>query len=108
MRDPQEALAAARAAAARAPAEPPAPALGPAGEEDPGGRLLRWALIQPDLAEVYSTRRLGAPITWLKRLLIRLLAHYLDQVIAQQSRFNAEVAAHVLALEQRVRELEQR
>jgi hypothetical protein len=29
-------------------------------------------------------------------------------VIAQQSRFNAEVAAHVLALEQRVRELEQR
>jgi hypothetical protein len=107
MREPREALAAARQAAAASPA--------PADEEtridsgaDRGRRLMRWAIIRPDLAEVYSTRRFGAPITWFKRLLIRFLGHYLDQVIAQQSRFNAEVAAHVIALEQRVRELESR
>ena len=47
------------------------------------------------------------PITAIKRLLIRMLAQYLGQMSAQQSRFNAQVAAHVLRLEERVHALEQ-
>ena len=70
-------------------------------------RLATWAVIEPEEAEVYSTRRLGAPITLLKRLLVRLLRQYLVQISAQQSRFNAHVAAHVISLEDRVLALEQ-
>lgn len=70
-------------------------------------RLATWAVIEPEEAEVYSTRRLGAPITLLKRLLVRLLRQYLVQISAQQSRFNAHVAALVISLEDRVRALEQ-
>jgi hypothetical protein len=70
-------------------------------------RLAMWAVIEPEEAEVYSTRRLGAPITWLKRLLVRLLRQYLVQIAAQQSRFNAHVAAHIISLEDRVLALEQ-
>jgi hypothetical protein len=55
---------------------------------------------------VRSTRRLGAPITWIKRGVLRFLRQYLDQVLAQQSRFNAHVAAHVMSLDDRVRRLE--
>jgi hypothetical protein len=69
-------------------------------------RLAAWAVIEPEEAEVYSTRRLGAPITLLKRFLVRLLRQYLVQISAQQSRFNAHVAAHVISLEDRVAELE--
>jgi hypothetical protein len=70
-------------------------------------RLAAWAVIEPEEADVYSTRRLGAPITLLKRLLVRLLRQYLVQISAQQSRFNAHVAAHVISLEDRVAALEQ-
>jgi hypothetical protein len=107
VRDPEEALAQARRAAA---------ASGDLDEdawsfEDPAQsarRLAEWAIIEPEQAEVYSTRRLGKPITAVKRLLIRLLSQYLGQMSAQQSRFNAQVAAHVLRLEKRVAELERR
>ena len=34
------------------------------------GKLLEWAAIEPDVALMRSTRRGGAPITWLKRLLL--------------------------------------
>ena len=66
--------------------------------EDPvsARRLAEWAIIEPDEAEVYSTRRYGRPITAVKRLLVRLLRQYFGQVTAQQSRFNAQVAAHVI------------
>ncbi|MGI8863914.1 MAG: hypothetical protein ACR2JH_05855 [Solirubrobacteraceae bacterium] len=107
MKDPAEALAAARRAA------------GGQGQPDPANRskrldqlsvsarrLAEWAIIEPEQAEVYSTRRLGGPITALKRLLIRLLSQYLGQMSAQQSRFNAHIAAHVMRLEERVDELE--
>jgi hypothetical protein len=107
VRDPQEALAAARrAAAAQSPVDT---------EEAPwqldvsvasARRLAEWAIIEPEQAEVYSTRRFGWPITALKRLLIRLLSQYLGQMSAQQSRFNANIAAHVIRLEERVAELE--
>jgi hypothetical protein len=109
VKDPAEALAAARAAAALRPQS---------GADEGGGwrleagtasarRLAEWAIIEPEHAEVYSTRRFGGPITALKRLLIRLLAQYLGQMSAQQSRFNAHIAAHVIQLEERVQALEE-
>jgi hypothetical protein len=108
VRDPEEALAAARRAAA---AQPPVDT-----DEAPwhlevsaasARRLAEWAIIEPEQAEVYSIRRFGRPITALKRLLIRLMSQYLGQMSAQQSRFNANIAAHVIRLEERVAELEQ-
>jgi len=107
VREPDEALAAARlAAGSQAPEDGP-----PWTLEDPAfsaTRLVEWAVLAPEEAKVYSTRRLGQPITLLKRGLVRLLRQYLNEVNAQQSRFNALVAAHVMRLEQRVEELERR
>ncbi len=105
MKQPQEALEAARRAAAGAPDEPDQSA----DVDDPGlraRRLVEWAIIEPEEAKVYSTRPYGKPITVLKRLLVRLLRQYLVEVSAQQSRFNSAVAAHVLHLEERVETLE--
>lgn len=111
MRSPEEALAAARAAAARESgsqaAQPELPLGSGETQRDSLRRLSGWAMIEPNEAEIYSTRRLGAPITALKRLLVRLLRQYLVQVSAQQSRFNANMVAHLLALEERVAELEE-
>jgi hypothetical protein len=109
MRDPEEALAAARRAAAAAgkPTEPDGP---PWSLQDPSvstRRLAEWAIIEPEPGQVYSTRRYGRPITAIKLLLVRMLRQYIGQMSAQQSRFNAHVAAHVLRLEERVTELEQ-
>ena len=69
-------------------------------------RLAEWSVIKPDVERVYSTRRLGAPITLFKRLLLRLLRQYVDEAIAQETRYNALATAHILNLEERVRELE--
>jgi len=107
VKDPQQALEAAR----RAAAADPDPDAVEWTLEDPtmaSKRLVEWAIIDPDLARVYSTRRYGRPLTALKRLLVRFLAQYLNEVSAQQSRFNAAVAAHVMRLEERVAELERR
>jgi hypothetical protein len=71
-------------------------------------RLLEWALIEPDPRLVRSTRALGAPITWLKRLLVRMLRQHLAQISSQQSRFNIQLTAFVAELEDRVAELERR
>ena len=112
MKEPEQALAAARAAAARRAAAGDGPdAADDAGwDEQPSGdsarRLADWAIIEPDRGHVYSTRRYGRPITAVKLLLIRLLRQYIGQMSAQQSRFNAQVAAHVVRLEERVAELE--
>lgn len=112
MTEPERALEQARAAAASMRAG------GAYGDEEPGStalepaptpgveRLLEWALIEPDEREVRSTRRLGAPVTWLKRGLLRLLAQYHAQLIADQTRFNVHLLGHLRALEQRVDELE--
>ena len=105
MKDPEEALAAARAVVAGRP---------PDTDQDwrldssvdRARRLRLWAIIQPEVIEVGSTRRFGSGITRLKRGLIRLLSQYLNQLAAQESRFNADVAAHVISLEERVRKLE--
>jgi hypothetical protein len=103
MREPQEALEAARGAAAGQPEETDGQ-LGDAELAD--RRLVEWAIIEPDEAKVYSTRSYGQPITLFKRLLVRLLRQYLLEVSAQQSRFNTLLAARVVELEKRVEKLE--
>ncbi|HEX3691193.1 MAG TPA: hypothetical protein VHV28_15945 [Solirubrobacteraceae bacterium] len=108
MKDPRDALEAARAAAASIPGAAEADGA-PWSEDAPvdsARRLARWAIIEPDAGQVYSTRRYGRPITAVKRGLVLLLRQYIGQVSAQQSRFNAEVAAHVVRLEERVAGLE--
>jgi hypothetical protein len=64
-------------------------------------KLMEWAVIQTDGELVRSTRRLGAPITWLKRMLRHLLRQELGQAYAQQSRFNLMVATRLAELEDR-------
>jgi hypothetical protein len=105
VKDPAEALAAARRAAAESGHPDPAP-WSLEDEALSTRRLAEWAIIEPEPGEVYSTRRFGRPITAVKLMLVRLLRQYIGQVSAQQSRFNAQVASHVLRLEQRVVELE--
>jgi hypothetical protein len=112
---PEEALERARAAAAAERERPGSPysddlsgmRIEPTNR-DASARLLEWALIEPDLERVHSTRRLGAPITWLKRMLLRALRQYHGELVAQQTRFNLEAVQHVRALEDRVAYLEQR
>src|SRR5581483_3840623 len=82
--------------------------LGMRAEEGAGTKLYEWALIEPDLSEVRSTRAVGRPFTAFKRLLVRLLAQYNGQILAQQTRFNVTVASRLAALEARIEELERR
>jgi hypothetical protein len=108
VKEPRDALEAARRAAAAAPDADVEPA--PWSVEHtpvPMKQLVEWAIIEPDTSDVYSTRRFGQPITAFKRLLIRLLYQYLGEMSAQQSRFNAHILARVLHLEERVRVLEE-
>jgi hypothetical protein len=107
VREPREALDAARRAAAAAPVDSAEEA--PSSLERPAAvrQLMEWAIIEPDLSEVYSTRRFGQPITAFKRFMIRLLYQYLGQISAQQSRFNAHIAVHALRLEERMNALEE-
>ena len=78
----------------------------PADNVDPA-QLLEWAVIEPDPALVYSTRRLGAPITLAKRLLIRAMRQYTVQLVDQQTRFNLQLASFVAELDRRVGRLEE-
>jgi hypothetical protein len=100
----REAAAEMRAAGAYAEAEPVR--LGPPPPQDAEGRLHQWSFIEPDIAQVYSTRRFGAPMTALKRALLRLLAQYNLQLVANQTRFNAVMVSYVRRLESRVAQLE--
>lgn len=71
-------------------------------------KLHEWAFIEVDVAaKVYSTRRLGAPITLVKRALLRALAQYHDEQVAQQTRFNLHLVGAVARLHGRVARLEQ-
>lgn len=111
MSSPREAIEQARAAAAklREAGEysedetriEPLPDVAPTHSQ-----LLEWALIDPDLGQVRSTRRWGAPITALKRALLRLLSQYHAELVAEQARFNANLVRYVGELERRVQELE--
>jgi hypothetical protein len=110
---PERALEHARAAAAAMRADGAYGEVEPAGElptaEAPTlGKLFEWALVDPDLRHVRSTRRLGAPITALKRGLLRLLAQYHAELIAEQARFNVNLVRYVRQLEERIAALEAR
>jgi hypothetical protein len=109
--DPEHALEQARAAAATmrsqgAYADDPGRQPGEAEASGTLENLFEWAMIDPDLREVRSTRRLGYPVTLLKRGLVRLLNQYHAELIAQQTRFNVHVLGHVRRLETRIEELE--
>jgi hypothetical protein len=65
-------------------------------------------MIEPDVREVRSTRRLGAPMTWLKLGLVRLLRQYHAQLVSQQTRFNVHMLGQVRRLEARIEELERK
>ena len=103
---PEEALELARRRAAGR-GEGDVPEL-PAPEPLTRERMLEFALIEPDPDLVYSTRRTGAPITWVKRMLMRGLRQYHGQMLAQQTRFNLHVVAYLQMLEERVERLEER
>ena len=70
-------------------------------EEMTFDKLMEWAVIETDPDLVRSTRALGAPITWFKRLLRRMLRQELGQAYAQQSRFNLMIVARLADLESR-------
>ena len=76
------------------------------GEKAPATLLSEWAVIEiePDL--LYSTRRGGAPVTALKRLLMRLLRQYFVELEARQTRFNLGALAAISEIEQRMNRLE--
>ena len=70
-------------------------------EEMTFDKLMEWAVIETDPDLVRSTRWWGAPITWYKRALRRLLRQELGQAYAQQSRFNLMIVARLADLESR-------
>jgi hypothetical protein len=55
-----------------------------------------------------STRRLGWPITAIKRGLMRLLRQYHGQLEGEETRFNVHLLAYTAGLERRIAELEAR
>jgi hypothetical protein len=57
-------------------------------------QLLQWAVIEPDLREVRSTRRgpVGALVTAVKQGLLRLMGQYHAQVTSTQSRINVHLS----------------
>jgi hypothetical protein len=101
---PEEAIRAAETAAARKRAGGQYPGLG-VGSRELGKpdlvKLREWALIEVDLELVRSTRRGGGPITWFKRLLLRVLRQYTTELEAQQTRFNVAVVAYLESLEKK-------
>jgi hypothetical protein len=68
--------------------------------------LMEWAVAEPDIDMVRSTRKLGAPITWFKRSLVHAQRQYQGQVIATQARFNLQLMVYLAELEDRISELE--
>ena len=69
-------------------------------------RLLEWAVIEPDIDVVRSTRRFGGPITWVKRALVRALRQWFAEALSQQTRFNMHVVIRLSELEERIERLE--
>lgn len=109
---PERALerARARATAARGAGEYAEAERFAALDQVPGDELLKlhgWAFLEVDASAIRSTRRFGAPITLLKRGLLRLLVQYNAQLVAQQTRFNLRLLDEVARLHGRVTRLEQ-
>ena len=110
---PEEALAESRRRASQARSRgdySEAERLTGLGEQprDEFNRLYDWAYIEPDLGHVRSTRRLGAPITAIKKGLLRALRQYHNELIGQLVRFNHQLLVKVAELESRIDRLEQR
>lgn len=105
---PEEALAAAREAAAGRDDELPARMTIAPTERVSIEQLMEWANIEPDTDLMRSTRKLGAPITWAKRQLVHVLRQYLRELQSQQTRFNLNVLIRLAELEDRVARLEKR
>jgi hypothetical protein len=113
MTRPEDAVEQARETVARRRGEGAYPREESVPAESPPDRvglaqLREWSLIEVDRDLVYSTRRLGAPITALKQGLLRLLRQYTIELEAQQSRFNLGILARVAELEDRIAEVERR
>ncbi|MDP2710996.1 MAG: hypothetical protein Q8O56_07235 [Solirubrobacteraceae bacterium] len=104
---PEEALDAARAAAAARDDPLPAGISVEPTERVSIEQLIEWANIEPDVDLMRSTRALGRPITWVKRKLIHVLRQYLTELQAQQTRFNLNLLIRVAELEDRVAQLEE-
>lgn len=71
-------------------------------------QLLEWALLEPDVTKMRSTRGWPArrPVTGVKRLLLRGLQQYHNELTSQQTRFNVHVLRKLLELEDRIAQLE--
>lgn len=106
---PEEAVDAARAAAAERPEGE--------AEQLPGLRvhgtdrvsieqLLEYAVIDPDIELTRSTRKLGKPITWTKRMLLHVLRQYTRELHMQQTRFNFHTTLRLAELEERIARIE--
>lgn len=112
MTEPEDALERARASAASMRAagayseDTSSPRLDP--EPVTTAKLREWALIEPDTSAVGSTQRFGAPVTGVKRLLLRLLDRYHSEVLSRQARFNLGAVDELRRLEERVDALERK
>jgi hypothetical protein len=104
---PEDAVGAARAAAAKRDDALPAGMTIEPTERVSIEQLMEWAAIEPDPDLMRSTRRLGAPITWAKRQLVHVMRQYLRELQSQQTRFNLNVLIRVAELEDRVARLEE-
>jgi len=78
------------------------------GGRAPAELLSEWAVIEIEPELLYSTRRGGAPITALKRLLLRLMRQHLVELEARQTRFNLGLLAAVGEMDERLATLERR
>lgn len=75
-------------------------------DRPPDELMAEWAVLAVEPDTLYSTRRGGAPVTWAKRLLLRLLRQYLVELEARQTRFNLALLRRMGELEERVGALE--
>ena len=69
-------------------------------------QLMEWAVIEPDESKMRSTRKLGAPITFLKKLLLRGLRQHFNELTMLQARYNLHLLVRQTELEDRVIALE--
>jgi hypothetical protein len=76
-------------------------------DEPDDDQLLQWAVIEPDLREVRSTRRgpLGRAVTAVKQGQLRLMGQYHAQVTSTQSRVNVHLSLRSTLARDEVRSL---
>ncbi|MEV4423306.1 hypothetical protein AB0L40_25515 [Patulibacter sp. NPDC049589] len=72
-------------------------------------QLVQWAVIEPDLREVRSTRRgpVGSAVTALKQGQLRLMGQYHAQVTSVQNRLNVHLALRSTLLREEVQAMKQ-